>query len=625
MSILAITNLCAEQLVLVEDGVSRAPIVIFENAPPMTRKAADELAEYIERTSGARPEVIAGKPDPLPAQAIWVGYQPVLDGLFPELDFDFQHPEEILIAANANHVVITGRDRWIPEHAAATGKQQEYGTANAVYTFLQDYLDVRWLWPGEYGIDVIKRVTIALAPFEYRYHPQIRGRAGMLYLSSGGKSYATGPDWVRHQRMLLGSLDFGGGHGFKDWWERFHKTHPEIFALQPDGSRGGGDKPYPGADTVKMCESNPVLWDLWLEDVAAQLESNPGRTVFSSAPNDSWASGWCVCENCRAWDHPDGEVRGFSWRGLSQEYVALSDRQVTFANVLARKLRERYPDKDYYVLMMPYGHSRPAPIAAVPDDNVFVLSVANFMFDRRELADRGSSRETTHRDQFDAWGDVASNLGWRPNTGSPHGMRNGGPLLYLKETMEDFRFIADNNCIGIFIDTLMEHWSTQGPLFYLMAQLAWNPYADGQAIMLDYYRRGFGPAAGIIEEYWDFLGENMGAQGEDAFYEKAYALLDRVDAAVAEAPELYRKRVEFLRVGIDFLYYTRQARQAMTRFKESNGQDTAAEDEARRLWIEKIHPLATHAEYPSAINWGPLRPRTGRLAGTFPDDLKRRW
>lgn len=43
----------SEPLVLVEDGVSRVPIVIFNDAPPKTRRAADELAEYIEKVSGA--------------------------------------------------------------------------------------------------------------------------------------------------------------------------------------------------------------------------------------------------------------------------------------------------------------------------------------------------------------------------------------------------------------------------------------------------------------------------------------------------------------------------------------------------------------------------------------------
>lgn len=42
------------------------------------------------------------------------GYQPALDALFPEQEFDFEHPEEILIAANDSHLVIAGRDRWNP-------------------------------------------------------------------------------------------------------------------------------------------------------------------------------------------------------------------------------------------------------------------------------------------------------------------------------------------------------------------------------------------------------------------------------------------------------------------------------------------------------------------------------
>ena len=114
--------------------------------------------------------MIEGRPDPLPEHAIWVGWQPVLKELFPGTNFEFSHPEEILIAANANHLVIAGRDRWDPERLTVMGddrkiegKQLEYGTANAVYTFLQDQLGVRWLWPGELGEDVKPTRTIAFA------------------------------------------------------------------------------------------------------------------------------------------------------------------------------------------------------------------------------------------------------------------------------------------------------------------------------------------------------------------------------------------------------------------------------------------------------------------------------
>jgi len=187
------------EFVAVRDAISQAPIVVFKDAPPYTRRAADELAEYIEKISGAKPKVVEGEPEPVPTHAIWVGFQPKLKELFRRADFDFQHPEEILIAANEDHLVIAGRDRWDPDHLVVegvdqtiVGKQQEYGTVNAVYTFLQDYLDVRWLWPGELGEDTIEKKTISFASFEYRYHPQIRARGGVFHFSSLGKKRGYG-------------------------------------------------------------------------------------------------------------------------------------------------------------------------------------------------------------------------------------------------------------------------------------------------------------------------------------------------------------------------------------------------------------------------------------------------
>ena len=294
----------SSKLVLVEGGVSRAPIIVFEGALPMTRRAAGELAEYIAKISGARPEIIEGQPDSIPEHAVWAGVQPKVAELFPELDFEFKHPEEILIAANENHLVIAGRDRWDPEHLEVegtdekiVGKQQEYGTVNAVYTFLQEHLGVRWLWPGELGEDVVKRKTIAVAPFEYRDHPPIRARGGAFQFSSlGNKGYGRAHDWTRLQRLQLDSLYQPEGHVFSDWWERYHEAHPDIFALQPDGTRSG----FPSPRTAKLCQSNPKLWELWLKGVEEQLAKHPTRTVFNASPNDGWASGHCVCENCRA-------------------------------------------------------------------------------------------------------------------------------------------------------------------------------------------------------------------------------------------------------------------------------------------------------------------------------------
>ncbi len=322
-------HLIAADLVLVGKDTVPTPIIAFKDAPPRTRDAAVTLADYIEKISGQKPAVMDGEPQSVPDRAIWVGYQPALKTLFPKADFDFKHAEETLILANEKHLVIVGRDRWDPARldvmggdGPIKGKQQEYGTVNAIHTFLQDQLGVRWLWPGELGEDLEKRERIAIAaPFEQRHHPQIRSPGGVFNFSSlGNKGYGRAHEWTLRQRLQLDSMEMSGGHGFGDWWERYHEKHPEIFALQPDGTRSA----FPNPRRVKLCMSNPKMWELWLGNVAERLAKDPNLTVFNASPNDGWASGHCVCANCTAWDDPDGEPRVFIWHNKSEKHFHLS-------------------------------------------------------------------------------------------------------------------------------------------------------------------------------------------------------------------------------------------------------------------------------------------------------------
>ncbi len=631
------------ELVLTEAGRSLAPIVIFDGAPPFTRAAADELAEYIEATSGSRPKVIEGTPDPLPQHAIWVGYQPVLESVFPATDFNFRYPEEILIVANEHHLVIVGHDQWDPDNMVrqgrrtTTGVQQQYGTINAVYTFMQEFLGVRWLWPGEIGTDILEQERIAFAPFEYRYHPQVRARAGMLRTSSIDGTGGISQDWARYQRLLFDSLTLPGGHAFSTWWDRFHQTHPEFFALQPDGTRGGGKEPFPRAKTVKICKSNPAVWDQWLEDVAAQLRDDPTRNVFNASPNDSWNTGFCVCDDCRAWDHPDGEPRINRWRGVSGSEVAISDRHVTFANILAEKLKEAYPNEDYYVLMMAYGNSRPAPIEAVPADNVIISSVANFIL-RSNKADRGSSTGQPHREQFSNWAKIAPHITWRPNASNPAGWSYGFPDIPMTAMAKDLKFVTDHGCIGLFIDTIWEHWATQGPLYYLMAQLLWNPQLDPTAIMKDYYQRAYGAAAAEMEAYWTLLeakrdeyfsadptGEAWRARPgsrsyhdvyNNEFFEQANGLLEKAQKAVTNNPVIYSERIDYTRVGLDYTRIMLDSLAAVEQWRASGETDKQAEARALANW-EEIIRLSN--QYPDAMNWRRLEPSGRRTESLHPD------
>jgi len=626
-------------LVDIEQGLSPAPLVLFADAPPKTREAAVELADYIQKICGERPRLIEGAPQSTPDRAIWIGYQPKLKELFPNIDFNFRHPEEVVIAATGNHVVIAGRDRWNPEHLSVEGidqkiegRQQEYGTVNAIYTFLQNQLGIRWFWPGELGEDVPQRKRITLAPIEFHDHPQIRARGGVFNFSAlSNKGYGRSHQWTRRQRLQLDSLKSEGGHAFGDWHERFFETRPELFALQPDGTRGT----FPSPRNIKLCQSNPAVWEQWLNDVAAKLEKDPTLTEFNASPNDGWSSGHCVCENCRAWDHPDGEPRVMHWKKYRETRPALSDRHVTFANHLAGLLKERYPDKDYRVMMLCYGHSRPAPIKARPANNVIMVSVANF-FGRTNLVDRGSTWGTTHRDQLAAWGKLAPHVMWRPNTGSPAGWQQGLPDLSVRQTIENIQFAARNHCVGLYIDSVWEHWATQGPQYYVMAQLVWNPAQDAEAVLADYYQRAFGPAAADVREYFETLenarmayvkehGYGGGAFNFPKVYTdevllKAEQHLLEADSKVESAPDVYRQRLAFVRAGLTYSRLLLNTISSMESYWRTR--DTAIAGQVLSNW-KSMEQLCR--DHPYAINWGPVRSTTPRMLGLHPDHPNPKW
>ena len=221
---------------------------------------------------------------------------------------------------------------------------------------------------------------------------------------------------------------------------------------------------------------------------------------------------------------------------------------MTFANKLGELLKEKYPDKDYRVLMMSYGHSRPVPVKARPADNVIMSIVANF-FGRTGLVDRGSTRGDTYRKQFEGWAKIVPSMLWRPNTGSPAGWQQGLPDLSMQQTIRDLKDVAAAHCEGIFIDGVWEHWATHGPQYYVMAQLVWNPAADADAVLDDYYQRAFGPAAPPVREYFEALEQARmvftATNGEagvftfprlytDELLRASQARLDRAAAAVPE-------------------------------------------------------------------------------------------
>ncbi len=580
-------------------------IIVAGDAPEATTGAAKELKHYLGRIKGSDAAGIVTDPSAAYGiRKIWVGAHPELGRHVPDISLEFEHPEEILIAAfEDGQVVIAGRDLEIG------GAQVESGTALAVYTFLQKYLEVRWLWPGELGEDIIKKETVSFDPFVYRFAPQTRQRSlwvgryswrlnnidpdsldfpdmGLLRRLKAAKSHEE-RRWHTLQRMGGSSFRIHGGHAFTDWWERYGEDYPEYFALQPDGFRGPYDPNAPRF--VKLCVSNPGVAELWLDNAEEILRSRDDIAGVSAAPND-WASrGVCTCDECRSWDHPDGRGVMLSWNGLRAEHVALTDRYAKFWNILARGLKERFPDRRVYVGTIAYEAYSSAPIAVILEDNIAVSFVDTCPGVYGGFAFYPSEIRQQDREEWRKWAEQVEKLSWRPNY--PHAASGifGFPQIAARESAEDMKFMARHNLSAVRIDSMMGYWATQGVQYYLMSQLMWDPYADYREILDDYYRRGFGPAAAEIEQYFSLLEnthrefvEEAGGSGRLQQYEKllsyytpailsdAESILEAAEEKSLDGPDIYGMRIAFIRRGFDFLSAQMSAVGAMAELRSGN-------------------------------------------------------
>jgi len=580
-----------KEMVWITDGTSHAPVILSPDASEETKHAAGVLVEYVGKISGVRPDLLTTLPDPRPVHAVYVGMQPSLKTVFPEADLEFRQPEEILLLSDGKNVLIAGRDKM------AGSEQLEYGTANAVYTFLQKQLGVRWLWPGPLGEDVPTRRTLAIPILNFRYAPQFRVR----------KFYPGQPkEWFRLQRAELDSLDWNGGHAFTKWWDAYHQTHPEYFARQPDGSRDA----VPDAKNVKIAVAEPKVWKQWLDNIEDILRENPAQITFSASPNDGSIMGEDVSPEARAWDHPKGEKMKLYGKGGAYEAVALSDRYVKFWNILGRGLKKRYPDRDFMVAAMAYGPYKNPPIEARLDDNIIIGYVGHFPL----ANDAVTAKEKA---AWKGWADNASKMVFRPNLFHYSGGWLGLPTIAVRRTANDFRFLTENSCIGLQVDTLPRSWATQGLQFYVMVQLVYDPFQNVEELLTDYFARGFGLAAGEVREYFVIMEEahekvleriqhssGMAKQALE-IYPQVYTpeLLSRatraLDRAVVLAKEgIFSQRVDFIRNGLEFTRTQIEIITTMAKVRVSAGKDAEAVRRAIAL-CERRDELS--AKYPYGV------------------------
>lgn len=548
LSAIACVSAPAVAVTLVRDGEATSVIVTGNHPTVVQQVAAEQLQYHLKRMTGAEVPIIAEQDlDSTDATRIYVGPSEALKSL--GIDTTKLAPETLIVRTIEGALVLAGDDTGSDKHDTFytagldpdippdPGSQSTIGGSNiplcagtlyAVYDFLQDELGCRWLWPGPAGEVIPKRQTVEVGhldvqetPVLFRRHMRpgyvgwTRDRVDRhvpLYMQVKGEETFASLDlaeWHWLARMKMGASDQPEyGHAFTEWYELYHDDRPELFALQPDGTRGLANPMYPKA-FVKMCVSNDAVVDLIVERFLERRKNEPGLRWLNACENDG-SLGYCVCDDCKALDVTADDERVQSVlkeRGWTDEQIerqfslkssgipnALSNRYFDFNNRVARRLAEVAPDA--MVVTYAYAKYQFAPIDMQIEPNMLVGLIG---FNYYPMTAEEQAQEVSN---VQAWKDAGvQQMFFRPNSMifSPAW---GIPWDESVDMGDDLHMLIRNGMVATDFDRLMGLWPTSGPMYYVLSRMHWD-HEKTASQLREEFMQAFGPAAEPVEAYFD--------------------------------------------------------------------------------------------------------------------------
>ncbi|MEX0313153.1 MAG: hypothetical protein AB3N18_03175, partial [Allomuricauda sp.] len=153
ISILFALSFCScsdNGLTLAKNGKSNYEIVVPKDASETLSESAQSLQQYLQKMSGTQLEVVSEDTQNIKRGKIYIG----------NTREENLQPHEIRIETEDNDLFIYGGS--------------DSATQNAVFEFLENYLDCKWYAPGVESIPTLETVT--LDPINFGYIPEITTR-----------------------------------------------------------------------------------------------------------------------------------------------------------------------------------------------------------------------------------------------------------------------------------------------------------------------------------------------------------------------------------------------------------------------------------------------------------------
>jgi hypothetical protein len=487
----------AADIDLVRNGRAVAVVVTPDQPTPAVAYAARELVYHVEKATGEKLAVVAETAIPANAATrVFLGDTQAARAAGIEAG---KLPLETFVLRTTDHAVfIAGNDG----PGDPLDRDTSAGTLFGVYELLERDLGVRWLWPGELGTFVPKTATVTVKAVAETIRPrffQRHVRSGLTFPSDhpalgftakAAEAYARDQNVFVRRHRLGRSEKMSYGHAFTDWWEKYGKAHPEWFQLV-NGKRG----PVKTGARYSMCVSNLDLQ----REIVAQWKAKGGAqatrpTYLNAVEND--ILGLCACEPCQALDGiaPPDALKFYSPKSKVAGSRFVSDRYAKFWLGIQQLAAKENPNA--VVIGYVYFNYFQAPTTGVKLNDHILLGFCP----SGGWYPRGDDEHAWYKKQWTGWGDTGARLFSRTNY-----FLDGYcmPFIFAHQFADDFQNEARHGMVATDFDSLTGQWGTQGPNLYLLMRLHTHPDANVDALLAEYYS-GFGPAAGLVKQYFDY-------------------------------------------------------------------------------------------------------------------------
>ncbi len=497
---------------IVEDGESDYVIVAADDADECIMTAVNELQTYVEKISSAKLDFVT--------ESAYTGSKAIIIGETQIVSVDTASIKEdgFRLLADGDNFVIAGAD--------------SRGTLYGVYTFLEEYLGVRWFTPKLEVVPESDDVVID-AELDRTVEPSFAVRRN---------SQAYADDAYRAKTKINVSFyydapEYGGAMTWVMWDvtldrlvpDALFAEHPEYFAMNPDGTR----------TTDHVCLSHPDVLSVAVENARqAILDCEYDAKYIHIGQKDN--SNYCYCETCTA---------------FYEEYGSVSAPTIIFTNAFADALDDEFPYMTF--TFYAYGETDRPPVTGdlrCNDNVVPVLCQLHRACRSHPLTECGAideqqptfdslfvEQDTMVAKDHSKWVEIADRTFIYDYTIN---FINTAMFFSNFETMQStMKYMHDIGITGYVYNCGDGHYAAFNELRnYLLCKLQWDVDADVEYHMLDFMKAYYGEeAAPYMKEIIDVQTAHTKATAHAFDFSWHYQAGFYSPQGVAKLDELWEK------------------------------------------------------------------------------------